>query len=172
MVLTPAGGLLEYPATGIIGDDPKAFQPTLYLYLPDFVLGPPTAATDKKHKFSVEGMRKAASGRSASKGFRKNKEVAWTFKARSHGELMSWWEKIDAIVKSSCASFSPSPLALFDEDEQLLQPSIRLNSAVQAMRQSPLLDTRAEAARSKPILTEIPKVSLPSEKRLDRTQIL
>lgn len=105
MVLTPSGGLLEYSEKGITGDDPKAFQPTLYLYLPDFVLGPPTAATDKKHKFSVEGMRKSASGKSASKGFRKSKEVAYTFKARSHGELMSWWEKIDSVVKSSCMCF-------------------------------------------------------------------
>jgi len=101
MVLTPAGFIHEYGETGITGEDPKAFQPTLSLYLPDYTLSAPADATDKKHKFSLIGQRKSASGKDASHGFRKNKEVAYTFKARSHGELMSWWEKLDHLTKRS-----------------------------------------------------------------------
>lgn len=82
MILTPAGFLHEYPASGISGDDPKAFQSSLSLYLPDYTLSAPAGAGDKKHKLSLVGQRKSASGKEASHGFRRNKEVAYTFKAR------------------------------------------------------------------------------------------
>lgn len=92
-VLTPAGYLHEYASS-----DPKAKPlPVFSLFLPACTLGPPSAArggSNKSHKFHIEG-RKDGTGTLAG-GLRLpgRSPHAYTFRARSHEDMMEWWNDI------------------------------------------------------------------------------
>lgn len=98
-VLTPAGYLHEYATS-----DPYSQQsPVFSLFLPACTLGPPSSSqTSKSHKFHIEGKRSSAPAHSAGAGvpFKlpgKN-ETAYTFRSRSHDEMMEWWNDLRMLV--------------------------------------------------------------------------
>lgn len=95
-VLTPAGFLHEYASS----DPAQAAEPLWSLFLPACTLGPPSKASalSGSHKFHLEwkrgpreserhGLRRLGSlGRSSAS--------AYSFRARSHADLMEWWNDI------------------------------------------------------------------------------
>lgn len=90
-VLTPAGYLHEFSSS-----DPKSKPaPIFSIFLPACTLGPPSAARgpDKSHKFHIEG-RKDGTGAVPS-GLRIGRSSqAFTFRAKSHDDMMEWWNDI------------------------------------------------------------------------------
>lgn len=97
-VLTPAGFLHEYHSS----DPNKADHPSFSLFLPMCTLGPPSAPSAASHKFHIEG-RKDGTGTTKTGSFRslagtltgrKNSGPAWTFRGRSHDDMMEWWNDI------------------------------------------------------------------------------
>ncbi|TFK61159.1 hypothetical protein BDN72DRAFT_872793 [Pluteus cervinus] len=93
-VLTPAGFLHEYATS-----DPKdasSQSPVFSLFLPACTLGPPSATNSKTHKFHIEGT-KEGTGTTKTGSIRaklSNSAQAWTFRARSHDDMMEWWNDI------------------------------------------------------------------------------
>ncbi|KAF8322639.1 hypothetical protein DL93DRAFT_2050446 [Clavulina sp. PMI_390] len=93
-VLTPAGYLHEYASADPVKQDGPIFS----LFLPACTLGPPSSATTaKSHKFHVED-KKDASGLQKTGVFNKRGGHAFTFRARSHEELMEWWNDLRMLV--------------------------------------------------------------------------
>ncbi|KAI0321733.1 hypothetical protein OF83DRAFT_1161615 [Amylostereum chailletii] len=93
-VLTPAGFLHEYSSS----DPALATTPLFSLFLPLCTLGPAAAPNAKSHKFHVEG-RKDGAGTIKTGSFRRgmsmgNGQHAWSFRARSHEDMMEWWNDI------------------------------------------------------------------------------
>lgn len=90
-VLTPAGYLHELNSS----DPTKAGTPALSLFLPECTLGAPSTMASKSHKWHItagapqKGIQKAL-GRG---------EHAYTFRARSHDEMMEWWNDIKQLSK-------------------------------------------------------------------------
>ncbi|KAJ9473851.1 Phosphatidylinositol 4,5-bisphosphate-binding protein SLM1 [Pseudozyma hubeiensis] len=98
-VLTPSGYLHEHGSS----DPTKHPAPELSLFLPECTLGPPSTMAAKSHKFHIEG-RKVTGNQSAvpSKGLASlgmGREHAYTFRARSHEEMMEWWNDIKQLSK-------------------------------------------------------------------------
>lgn len=97
-VLTPAGYLHEYASS----DPTTATHPVWSLFLPACTLGPPSSATTaKSHKFHIEARKdgtsaygKTPSGRSLFGG----SDTAFTFRARSHEEMMEVWNDLRMLV--------------------------------------------------------------------------
>jgi hypothetical protein len=95
-VLTPAGFLHEYENSDTLGGKGPVFS----LFLPMCTLGPPSTSTSKAHKFHIEG-RKDGTGTTKTGGsVRRSLSLsgrsahAWSFRARSHEEMMEWWNDI------------------------------------------------------------------------------
>ena len=95
-VLTPAGFLHEYESSDAFGGKGPVFS----LFLPMCTLGPASKATSKAHKFYIEG-RKDGSGTTKTGGSIKRglslsgmSAHGWSFRARSHEEMMEWWNDI------------------------------------------------------------------------------
>lgn len=93
-VLTPAGYLHEYPTS----DPTSKVTPVFSLFLPMCTLGPPSPANGnvKSHKFHIEGKKDgtgALKGLSGSIRIGRNQQ-AFTFRGRSHDEMMEWWNDI------------------------------------------------------------------------------
>ncbi|CAL1715902.1 unnamed protein product [Somion occarium] len=105
-VLTPAGFLHEYASS----DPAVADKPLFSLFLPMCTLGPPSSANARSHKFHIEG-RKDGTGATKTGSFRSitstitgrgnkaNSSItagghAWAFRARSHDDMMEWWNDI------------------------------------------------------------------------------
>ncbi|KAG8978051.1 hypothetical protein FRC05_011166 [Tulasnella sp. 425] len=89
-VLTAAGFLHEYNSA----DPVEQTTPSFSLFLPSCTLGPPSSpTTDRSHKFHIEG-KKDATGLSRSNSFLHRGHQAWTFRARSHDEMLEWWNDI------------------------------------------------------------------------------
>ena len=93
-ILTPAGYLHEYASS----DPTSKVVPVFSLFLPACTLGPPSSsnALGKSHKFHIE-TTKDGSGtlRSAANSLRIGQsQHAYTFRARSHDDLMEWWNDI------------------------------------------------------------------------------
>ena len=94
-VLTPAGFLHEYassdPASG------GAAAPMFSLFLPACTLGPASAASARSHKFHIEG-RKDGQGSTKTGSLKAlgalGSQHAWSFRARSHEDMMEWWNDI------------------------------------------------------------------------------
>lgn len=98
-VLTPAGYLHEHGSS----DTTKHPAPELSLFLPECTLGAPSTMAAKSHKFHIEG-RKVTGNQSAvaAKGIASlgmGREHAYTFRARSHEEMMEWWNDIKQLSK-------------------------------------------------------------------------
>ena len=93
-VLTAAGYLHEFPTS-----DPKnTLTPTFSLFLPACTLGPPSSAgKEKSHKFHIEG-KKDGTGTIRGGSILGRREHAYTFRARSHDDMMEWWNDIRMLV--------------------------------------------------------------------------
>jgi hypothetical protein len=95
-VLTPAGFLHEYASS-----DPATnggTSPLFSLFLPACTLGPSSAPSAKSHKFHIEG-RKDGQGSTKTGSLRAfgglgAGQHAWSFRARSHEDMMEWWNDI------------------------------------------------------------------------------
>ncbi|GAA5820136.1 hypothetical protein JCM11251_005498 [Rhodosporidiobolus azoricus] len=78
--------------------------PNFSLFLPECSLSAPSKESAKSHKFHVEG-NKAVKSSFESK--MKNtlrfggKEIAYTFRARTHAEMMGWWEALDQLSRDT-----------------------------------------------------------------------
>ncbi|KZT27246.1 hypothetical protein NEOLEDRAFT_1161788 [Neolentinus lepideus HHB14362 ss-1] len=90
-VLTPAGFLHEYANS----DPVSSPSPVFSLFLPMCTLGPPSSTSGKSHKFHIEG-RKDGTGttKTGSLKLSMRRDHAWSFRARSHEEMMEWWNDI------------------------------------------------------------------------------
>lgn len=91
-VLTPAGYLHEYASS-----DPKAKpSPVFSLFLPACTLGPPSSprGTNKSHKFHIEGRKDGTGTLHGSLRLPGKSQTAYTFRARSHEDMMEWWNDI------------------------------------------------------------------------------
>lgn len=97
-VLTPAGFLHEYATS----DPTQADKPIFSLFLPMCTLGPPSSPKVASHKFHIEG-RKDGTGSTKTGGLRGFASTltgkggsgpAWTFRGRSHDDMMEWWNDI------------------------------------------------------------------------------
>ncbi|TYJ52171.1 hypothetical protein B9479_007216 [Cryptococcus floricola] len=97
-VLTPAGYLHEYASS----DPSTATHPVWSLFLPACTLGPPSsAATAKSHKFHIEGRKDGTSAYGKTPGGRglfRGSDTAFTFRARSHEEMMEVWNDLRMLV--------------------------------------------------------------------------
>lgn len=91
-VLTPAGYLHEHHSSDVARNP----IPVLSLFLPECTLGAPSTAAAQTHKFHIEGRKL---GGAQSGGFSIGREYAYTFRARSHDELMEWWNDIKQLSK-------------------------------------------------------------------------
>jgi hypothetical protein len=96
-VLTAAGYLHEYSSS----DPSTATHPIWSLFLPACTLGPPSSATTaKSHKFHIEGRKDGTSayGKTPGKSLFGASETAFTFRARSHEEMMEVWNDLRMMV--------------------------------------------------------------------------
>ena len=87
-VLTPAGYLHEHGSS----DPIRHPVPELSLFLPECTLGAPSTAAASTHKFHIEG-------RTGQQANMFGTNVAYTFRARSHDEMMEWWNDIKQLSK-------------------------------------------------------------------------
>jgi hypothetical protein len=99
-VLTPAGFLHEYTSS-----DPNiATHPVWSLFLPACTLGPPSSATTaKSHKFHIEARKDGTSAFGKTPGGGRGGRFfggseAYTFRARSHEEMMEVWNDLRMLV--------------------------------------------------------------------------
>jgi hypothetical protein len=98
-VLTPAGFLHEYASS----DPARDAEPLWSLFLPACTLGPPSKASNLSgsHKFHIEWKRNPREGtvgkptglkRLSTLG--RSNASAYSFRARSHAEMMEWWNDV------------------------------------------------------------------------------
>lgn len=90
-VLTPAGYLHEHGSS----DTTRHPHPELSLFLPECTLGAPSTMASKSHKFHISAK---TSNVKSLPGLGKS-DHAYTFRARSHEELMEWWNDIKQLSK-------------------------------------------------------------------------
>lgn len=88
-VLTPAGWLHQYRSS----DLSKHPHPEMSLFLPECTLGAPSTVHSKSHKFHLEAGKKSAGGMPFSN------HVEYSFRARSHDEVMEWWNDAKQLSK-------------------------------------------------------------------------
>ena len=88
-VLTPAGYLHEHGSS----DPTRHPHPVLSLFLPECTLGAPSTMAAKSHKFHITAA-KSDKPLASLRG-----EQAYTFRARSHSEMMEWWNDIKQLSK-------------------------------------------------------------------------
>lgn len=95
-VLTPAGYLHEYTSS----DPTTATHPIWSLFLPACTLGPPSSAsTAKSHKFHIEVRKDGTSAFGKTPGAKLfSSTEAYTFRARSHEEMMEVWNDLRMLV--------------------------------------------------------------------------
>lgn len=102
-VLTPAGFLHEYASS-----DPASsggHSPLFSLFLPACTLGPASSMSAQSHKFHIEerkdgqGSTKMGSLKGTFGGL--GSGHAWSFRARSHEDMMEWWND----VRMLCARY-------------------------------------------------------------------
>ncbi|KAG8890770.1 hypothetical protein FRB98_004815 [Tulasnella sp. 332] len=93
-VLTAAGFLHEYDSP----DPVEQHNPRFSLFLPSCTLGPPSSpSSDRSHKFHIEG-RKDATGLTRANSILHRGAQAWTFRGRSHDEMLEWWNDVRMLV--------------------------------------------------------------------------
>ncbi|POY74537.1 hypothetical protein BMF94_2297 [Rhodotorula taiwanensis] len=99
-VLTPSGYLHERRTSNQEDTTPPAFS----LFLPECTLSAPAKESDRSHKFHVTGNKAVKSSAEAKM---KNtlrfggKELAYTFRCRTHAEMMGWWEVLDQLSRDT-----------------------------------------------------------------------
>ena len=96
-VLTAAGYLHEFTSS----DPAVRHTPSFSLFLPACTLGPPSSANKtKSHKFHIES-RKDGTGTVKTGSFisrATGANHAFTFRARSHEDMMEWWNDVRMLV--------------------------------------------------------------------------
>ncbi|GMK60070.1 hypothetical protein CspeluHIS016_0902870 [Cutaneotrichosporon spelunceum] len=108
-VLTPAGFLHEYMSS----DPSQATLPVWSLFLPACTLGPPSSATTaKSHKFHIEARKDGTSAFGKTPGGRGSGRFfggpeAYTFRARSHEEMMEVWNDMRMLVARYLVASEP-----------------------------------------------------------------
>ncbi|KAM0747057.1 hypothetical protein T439DRAFT_293287 [Meredithblackwellia eburnea MCA 4105] len=101
-ILTPAGYLHEHASS----DLSKHPNPELSLFLPECTLGAPTNANARSHKFYVEG-KKAIGGDVGQKNGIFSTDVSFVFRARSHDEMLEWWNDCKQLSKVYLTASEP-----------------------------------------------------------------
>ncbi|GAA5987366.1 hypothetical protein JCM11641_006945 [Rhodosporidiobolus odoratus] len=101
-VLTPAGYLHEYPTS----DLSKHPMPELSLFLPECTLGAPTTAHARSHKFHIEGKKSIGGDVGQKNGFFAS-NASYTFRARSHDEMLEWWNDCKQLSKVYLTASEP-----------------------------------------------------------------
>ncbi|KAI5474456.1 PH domain containing protein [Pseudohyphozyma bogoriensis] len=101
-ILTPAGYLHEHASS----DLSKHPNPELSLFLPECTLGAPTNVNARSHKFHIEGKKAIGGDVGNSKGFLAL-DVAFVFRARSHEEMLEWWNDCKQLSKVYLTSSEP-----------------------------------------------------------------
>ncbi|KAH9812153.1 hypothetical protein DFH28DRAFT_1130417 [Melampsora americana] len=103
-VLTPSGYLHEHKSS----DPTKHSEPEMSIFLPNCVLGATSPEGAKSFKWHVEGKKNSSSGHhTGSLNKVKNtlrigkKDIAFSFKARTHAEMMDWWNLMQHPAKAS-----------------------------------------------------------------------
>jgi hypothetical protein len=98
-VLTPAGFLHEYASS----DPAQSAEPLWSLFLPACTLGPPSKSTalSGSHKFHIEWKRNPReavgtkpTGLKRLSTLGRSNASAYSFRARSHAEMMEWWNDV------------------------------------------------------------------------------
>lgn len=90
-VLTPSGFLHEYSSS----DPAQSNSPLFSLFLPLCTLGPASNTSAKSHKFHIEGRKDGAGSiKTGSLRIGRPGQHAWSFRARSHDDMMEWWNDI------------------------------------------------------------------------------
>ncbi|BGP02538.1 hypothetical protein RTG_01605 [Rhodotorula toruloides ATCC 204091] len=128
-ILTPAGYLHEYPSS----DLSKHPMPELSLFLPECTLGAPTNPHARSHKFHIEG-KKSIGGDVGHKSGLFALDASFTFRARSHDEMLEWWndcKQLSKVYLTASEPFDrsgPVPAAVrsagyVEEDEDELEDS-------------------------------------------------
>jgi len=86
-VLTAAGYLHEHTSSDVT----KHPEPRLSIFLPNCTLGAPTGVHARSHKFSITLGK--------GKGISLGRSDGYTLRARSHDELMEWWNDCKQLSK-------------------------------------------------------------------------
>ena len=90
-VLTPSGFLHEYSSS----DSAQTISPLFSLFLPLCTLGPAASSGAKSYKFHIEGRKDGAGTiKTGSLRIGRRSQHAWSFRARSHEDMMEWWNDI------------------------------------------------------------------------------
>jgi len=100
-ILTPAGYLHEHASSDLT----KHPNPEISLFLPECTLGAPTNPHARSHKFHIEGKKGLGSGL-GQKGLFAT-DVSFTFRARSHDEMLEWWNDCKQLSKVYLTSSEP-----------------------------------------------------------------
>ncbi|GAA5894220.1 uncharacterized protein JCM6883_003753 [Sporobolomyces salmoneus] len=99
-VLTPSGYLHERRSPNSADTTAPGFS----LFLPECSLSAPAKVSDKSHKFHLTGNKAVKSSAEAKV---KNtlrfggKEIAYTFRARTHNEMLAWHEEVDRLSRDT-----------------------------------------------------------------------
>lgn len=101
-ILTPAGYLHEH----LSSDLSKHPNPELSLFLPECTLGAPTNPNARSHKFHIEG-KKAFGGDVGQKNGLFALDASFTFRARSHDEMLEWWNDCKQLSKVYLTASEP-----------------------------------------------------------------
>ncbi|GAA5968450.1 hypothetical protein JCM21900_001606 [Sporobolomyces salmonicolor] len=101
-ILTPAGYLHEH----LSSDLSKHPSPELSLFLPECTLGAPSNPHARSHKFHIEG-KKALGGGVGQKNGLFAMDASFTFRARSHDEMLEWWNDCKQLSKVYLTASEP-----------------------------------------------------------------
>ncbi|KAL8287082.1 hypothetical protein RQP46_004088 [Phenoliferia psychrophenolica] len=92
----------------------EAIKPVFSLFLPECSLGAHAKESDKSHKWHIEGnkaINSSVEGKVKTSLRFGGKEIAYTFRARTHLEMTGWWSEMDKLsrdTKAAPTSSSPS----------------------------------------------------------------
>ncbi|KAI5116664.1 hypothetical protein M0805_000813, partial [Coniferiporia weirii] len=91
-VLSPAGYLHEYASS----DPTSKPMPIFSVFLPACTLGPPSSSHGKNlsHKFHIEARKDGTGASAGGLRFPGRSSHAYTFRSRSHDDMMEWWNDI------------------------------------------------------------------------------
>ncbi|EFP75100.2 hypothetical protein, variant [Puccinia graminis f. sp. tritici CRL 75-36-700-3] len=111
-VLTPSGYLHEFKTS----DPTKHSEPEMSIFLPNCTLGAPAPPEAKTFKWHIEGARRTSGGHNTGSlnKMKKSlhigsKEVAFSFKSRTHAEMMHWWELMQKVAQHSVTLTDKTP---------------------------------------------------------------
>ncbi|KAH9964705.1 hypothetical protein BGW80DRAFT_1347388 [Lactifluus volemus] len=125
-ILTPSGFLHEFSSS----DPMLGTSPLFSLFLPLCTLGPAASSNAKSHKFHIEGRKDGAGSiKTGSLRIGRRSQHAWSFRARSHDDMMEWWNDIrmlcarylvasDALERSGPVAAAVRAVGYLSEEEE------------------------------------------------------